>query len=105
MIMQKLRFAVIGCGRMGRRRMRTIVEHHNTELACVVDVNEQDAYRAAKEFNCLYHHEYSDVLFRPDIDCVVVSVPNKWHRESVIAALEAKKHVFCEKPMARNPEE
>jgi predicted dehydrogenase len=105
MNMQKLRFAVIGCGRMGRRRMRTIVGHDDTELVCVVDVNEQDASSAAKEFNCPYHQDYTDVLLRPDVDCVIVSVPNKWHRESVISALDAKKHVFCEKPLARNPEE
>jgi len=101
----RLAFAVIGCGRMGKRRMRTIAEHPGAELICVVDVNEQDALSAAKEFDCPAYCDYADAVLRPDVDCVVVSVPNKWHKETVISALNARKHVFCEKPMARNPEE
>jgi predicted dehydrogenase len=101
----KLGFAVIGCGRMGKRRMRAIMEHSNAELVCVVDVNEQDAKSAANEFNCSYYINYCDAISRTDVACVVVSVPNKWHKEIVIAALDAGKHVFCEKPLARTPNE
>lgn len=101
----KIRFAVIGCGRMGLRRMQTIVEHPKAELVCVVDVNEQEARLAADKYGCQYYLSYEEMLYRRDIDCVIVSVPNKWHRETVIAALDSKKHVFCEKPLARNPQE
>jgi predicted dehydrogenase len=101
----KLRFAVIGCGRMGLRRMQTIVNHPQTELVCVVDVNEQEARAAADKYGCAYYLCYEEILLREDIDCVIVSVPNKWHKEIVVAALDSKKHVFCEKPLARNPQE
>jgi UDP-N-acetylglucosamine 3-dehydrogenase len=101
----KLRFAVIGCGRMGLRRMQTIVNHPQTELVCVVDVNEQKARAAADKYGCAYYLCYEEILPREDIDCVIVSVPNKWHKEIVVAALDSKKHVFCEKPLARNPQE
>ena len=39
------------------------------------------------------------------MDCVVASVPNKFHPSTVIPALDHGKHVWCEKPLARNPEE
>ena len=105
MASRKLRFAVIGCGRMGLRRMRTIVEHPQAELICVVDVNDQDARAAAAAYCCPYHLDYKEILVRNDIDSVIVAVPNKWHEETVVAALNSAKHVFCEKPLARNPQE
>ncbi len=46
-----------------------------------------------------------DAITRPDLDCVVISVPNKFHPETVVPALENGKHVWCEKPLARNPDE
>ncbi|MBC7232369.1 MAG: Gfo/Idh/MocA family oxidoreductase [Chloroflexi bacterium] len=101
----KLRFAVIGCGRMGLRRMQTIVDHPQAELICVVDVSEQQARVAANKYGCPYYLNYGEILSREDIDCVIVSVPNKWHKEIVVSFLNSKKHVFCEKPLARNPEE
>lgn len=101
----KLNFAVIGCGRMGLRRIQAIAGHPQAKLSYVVDVNQQDVMRAAREFGCPAYPEYGDVVSRKDVDCVVVSVPNKWHPEPVIEALKSKKHVFCEKPLARNPEE
>ncbi len=48
------------------------------------------------------HERYQDLLARPEIDAVVVSTPNYLHHEIVLAALEAGKHVLCEKPLALN---
>ena len=101
----KLGFGVVGCGRMGRRRMRSVVEHPKTDLLCVADVNPADARSAAEEFACPAYSRYQDLLQHDHVDIVIVSVPNKWHQETVVAALEAKKHVFCEKPLAKTPDE
>jgi predicted dehydrogenase len=101
----KLRFAIVGCGRMGRRRARTIVEHPMARLVCVADVNERDAREIASEHDVPHYSTYAEVVARPDVDCVVVAVPNKWHLETVVASVEAGKHVLCEKPLARNPDE
>ena len=101
----KTRFIVIGCGRMGRRRIRSIMNHPEAELVGVVDVSEQDAQTAAAECHRPHYHDYKEVLSRDDVDCVIVSVPNKWHKSTVVDALESGKHVFCEKPLALNPDE
>lgn len=102
---KKLKFAVIGCGRMGARRIRTIVDHFDTELISVVDVNQDIARDFSKRFECNSFCDFKDAINDDDVDCVVVSVPNNFHAIISIAALENGKHVFCEKPLARNPKE
>ncbi len=44
--------------------------------------------------------EWRDLLSNPDIDLISITSPNGLHREMAVAALEAGKHVWCEKPMA-----
>jgi predicted dehydrogenase len=46
------------------------------------------------------HRDYRDLLQRADVDAVIVATPNFTHREIVLAACAAKKHVLCEKPLA-----
>jgi len=102
---EKLGFGVIGCGGIGGLRMRTISHNPDLELKVVCDVVEDLAKRRAGEFRCEYTTDYAKVVSRKDIDCVVVSTTNKFHAPISIASLEAGKHVLCEKPLARNPEE
>ncbi len=88
---------------MGLRRIGLIKGHPQAELRCIEDYNDVIARKVGEEVGCEYCSGWEGVVSRPDVDCVVVSVPNKFHRDIVIAALEAGKHVFCEKPLARNP--
>jgi predicted dehydrogenase len=100
----KLRFGVIGCGRMGLRRMQTIVAHPTTELVGVADSTESLAVKASKEYGCPHFTKFEDLLKLP-LDGVILSVPNKLHAKIAVAALNSKKHVFCEKPLAPTVEE
>lgn len=101
----KLRFAVIGCGRMGSRRIRTITENPRTELIFVSDNNEELAKKTAKDWDCDCYVNLEEAVKQPNIDCIIISIPNKFHHSAVIPALNEGKHVFCEKPFSRNPEE
>jgi len=101
----KIRFAVLGCGRMGARRIKSIKENSTSELVCISDVVEDKAKILANEAKCGYCADYRDIITRRDVDCVIVSLPNKFHYEPTVSALKSGKHVFCEKPLARTPEE
>lgn len=100
---RKLRFAVVGCGRMGMRRINLIKNHPLAELRYVEDFDDEIAKKVSKEAGCHYFSGWERLVSCSDIDCVVVSVPNKFHHDVCIAALQTGKHVFCEKPLARNP--
>ena len=102
--MDKVRFSVIGCGRMGLRRIKTIVNHPEAELRYVADINSELAKKIAQDFGADVA-EVEEAINKEDVDCVVVSIPNKFHPEVVIPALESGKHVWCEKPLSRNPKE
>ncbi|MBI2320642.1 MAG: Gfo/Idh/MocA family oxidoreductase [Chloroflexi bacterium] len=100
-----IRFAVVGCGRMGQRRMGTITAHPGAELVCVADVEPDLARQAAEQFGCGYHENQDELPQRDDVDWVVISVPNRWHLPLAVANFDSGKHVFCEKPLARDPAE
>jgi UDP-N-acetyl-2-amino-2-deoxyglucuronate dehydrogenase len=102
---ERIRFGVTGCGRMGLRRIRTIANHPRTELAFVCDNNEELAKKTAVEWQCDYFVDLEKAVKQVSVDCVVVSVPNKFHPSAVIQMLNEGKHVFCEKPLSRNPQE
>jgi predicted dehydrogenase len=104
-LVEKIRFAVLGCGRMGARRIKTIQENQDSELVCVSDTVETLGRKLANEAGCEYLEDFRQAATRHDVDVVIVSLPNKFHYEATVLALRKGKHVFCEKPMARNPQE
>lgn len=69
----------------------------------IADLTEESAKEAAERFGFeKYTSDWKKVIEDPEIDIVDISTPNDSHMEIAIAAAEAGKHIFCEKPIARN---
>ncbi len=78
----------------------------DVEIVAACDVNEKAARALATDFNIPHvFTDFRDLLKLDEIDAVDICTPNKVHTPSVIAALDAGKHVLCEKPLAVSTEE
>ncbi len=98
--MNKVKFAVVGCGHIGKRHAEMISRHPEAELVAMVDVKERQLLGienyAAPLFSSLEDLVNSDVL--PDV--INIATPNGFHAEMAMQCLQHKKHVVIEKPMA-----
>ncbi len=99
MSVNKIKFAVIGCGHIGKRHAEMISRNNDTELVALCDILTEEQTGVSK-FEVPYFNSVDDMLASCDIDVVSVCTPNGLHAEHALKALEAKKHVVCEKPMA-----
>ncbi len=98
---------LIGCGRAGMIHARNFnTQVPGARMAAAVDVMEGAAKAAAEELGIdAWYTDYREALINPQVDAVVVVAPTNLHKEIVINAANAKKHVFCEKPMAMDSQE
>jgi predicted dehydrogenase len=96
-----LKFGIIGFGKIGRMR-KEIIER--LRLGTVVAISDPYADISGCADSCITSKHFEDVL-KADINCVVVATPNNITADAVIRSLEAGKHVFSEKPPARNLQE
>lgn len=99
--------AVIGCGSIARHRhVKELAANPKAQLAAVCDVVKPRAEELAKQYNIpRVYTDWHDVIKDKSIDAVVVALPNYLHAPVTVAALQAGKHVLCEKPMATSAEE
>lgn len=100
-----MRIGLVGAGRQGWRRASALANTGDDSLAMVADQDLALAQRLANRFGGEATGRWEAVLERPDIEAVVVCTPPPLHAQISIAALERSKHVLCEKPTARSPEE
>lgn len=112
--MKPIRVGLIGYGGIGRVHamgLRDIpflygLPADTIQIIGVATTRPETAQKAAQEIGCdFWTADYHELLARPDIDFVDVTVPNHAHAEIVMAAAQAGKHIYCEKPLAMNVEE
>ena len=106
--MDKLRIGIIGCGGIANgKHMPALSKLKDVEMVAFCDIVEERAQKAAKEYGAEGAQVFTDYreLLKLDLDVVNVLTPNKSHSPITVDALEAGKHVMCEKPMAINTEE
>jgi xylose dehydrogenase (NAD/NADP) len=101
-----LRWGILGPGRIAPRIVRGVGRSTRGELVAVASRDAEraeafaDRHAIARSFG-----SYEALLADPDIDVVYVSLPNHLHAEWTVRALEAGKHVLCEKPLALSVDE
>ena len=99
--MNKVKVGVIGCGSIARfRHLPEYQTHPDVVIAAVCDVDLERAEAVAQTYGTKAYTNYIDLLNDEEINAVSICTPNVFHAPMSIAALEAGKHVLCEKPMA-----
>lgn len=99
--MKKIKFAIIGCGRIAQRHAEHI--DVNGKLIAVCDIDLTKARLIADKYGAIAYQNIDDLLAaQVDVDVVSICSPNGLHAEHSIKALNAGFHVLCEKPMAIN---
>ena len=96
-----LRVGVIGTGFAGSTHARACVGLPGVELRAIAAATVAEAEPLARELGARIAPDAAALCASDDVDLVVVASPTYLHAEQVIAAAEAGKHVFCEKPIAR----
>lgn len=107
--MAKLKIGFIGCGGIANdKHLPAMAKQQDVELVAFCDLIPERAEKAAKDFgapDAKVYTDYRKLLEDKSIDAVHVLTPNVSHCEISCAAMEAGKHVICEKPMAANVED
>jgi predicted dehydrogenase len=110
---ERINLGFIGVGTMGRGHLGNFLGRNEVQVIAVCDVVAQrrdnakkmaedhyakqkgkDDYKGCKAFN-----DFRDLLALKEIDAVVIATPDHWHALPTLAAVRAKKHVYCEKPL------
>ncbi|MFH1742266.1 MAG: Gfo/Idh/MocA family oxidoreductase [bacterium] len=100
-----IRVGIVGCGGTGTMHRSCIAVSDQAQLVAVWDIDQPKCRVKAEEWGADASPSFMALLERSDIDAVYVTTPTPSHCEIVLAALDHKKHVFVEKPLARTLEQ
>ncbi|MEM9480138.1 MAG: Gfo/Idh/MocA family oxidoreductase [Verrucomicrobiota bacterium] len=96
-----IRFGLIGYGAWGGHHAKAIDEVEGAELVAIAARSEESQKRAREDFpDAFVTGDYHEFVTREDVDVVDIVLPTHLHLEACLTAIEAKKHVLLEKPMA-----
>ncbi len=98
---ERIGLGVIGCGIQGNFDLRSALKIPGVEMAGACDLYTGKLKRMKEVYgeNLYTTRDYRELLMRKDIDAVIIASCDLWHSKIAIDALNAGKHVYCEKPM------
>lgn len=105
---ERIRIGAIGCGGQGSDHLRTLAkmrESDNIDILAVCDVYDKRARQGAEASGGKIVKDYRRLLDDKEIDYVLIATPEHWHARMILDAADARKHIYCEKPMTRTVEE
>jgi len=109
----RINIGLIGTGGMGTGHLNSLVnrsEEDNIRVTAVCDLYRQRVSRSEgickdKGYTAKGTMDYREVLDDNDVDAVLIATPDHWHSKITIEAMDAGKHVYCEKPMTHTAEQ
>jgi len=102
MTLRPIRIGIVGLGRMGRRHAENLANRvPGAELVAACSrATDETAWARDVLGVAAGYAEYEELLRHPGLDAVFLATPTVLHADQIVSALEAGKHVFCEKPLA-----
>jgi myo-inositol 2-dehydrogenase/D-chiro-inositol 1-dehydrogenase len=94
-----IRFAVLGCGRIGQMHADNVAAHPKAELAAAYDVHQPAAEAVARRHGCKLARTIDEVLGDGSVDAVLIASSTDTHVALITAAAKAGKAILCEKPI------
>src|SRR5436190_17923266 len=96
-----VRFGIVGAGAWGREIVETLGRTEAAQVTGICDVYEPFLKRAGTAApRAVAVTDWRRLVDAADVDAIVVATPTPLHREIAVAALQARKHVYCEAPIA-----
>lgn len=97
----RIHLGLIGCGGMGRANLAACASQPDVVVTAACDVwpARREAVAAQFKDTCKAYHDFRDLLQQPDLDAVIIATPPHWHALQAIAACEAGKDLYVQKPM------
>jgi predicted dehydrogenase len=95
-----VKVAMIGLGWWGKKMTAVLKKaSQDIEIVCAAEPNPAGAeFAAANGFK--HYANFKDALIHPGVEAVILATPHSLHAEQIKASVKAKKHIFCEKPLA-----
>lgn len=101
--MNKIRIGVVGVGKLGSLHAKMLSQIKNADLVGIYDIDKTRADSIAKEYKTNVYSSLEDLL--NNVDGITIATPTTMHYVTAIAAVEAGKHLFIEKPITQSSEE
>lgn len=100
----QIQLALIGAGGMGHADADTAITVPGVKLVAACDLYDGRLADAKKKWGAdiFTTRDYREILNRKDVDAVIIATPDHWHKDISVAAMNAGKHVYCEKPMVHD---
>lgn len=106
MTIMSISVGVIGCGHWGPNHIRIFSQAVSSQVLMCADLDEKRLAAVKALYpSIITTKEYRDILANPSVDAVVIAAPTNFHFTFAKEALEAGKHVLCEKPLSLNAQE
>ncbi len=102
---ERVRFGLIGCGRIAQSHLEAVAASDAARLTAIVEPRAEAGSAAAEEYRCRLFEDSRDPEITDLVDAVIICTPPNLHHEIARHFLEDGVHVFCEKPLTLRSEE